>query len=147
MLIDLAMSDYEANDSNTESAPQQQVVNGWIARDLLEIIARQQEASADTLDDLVALRVASPPDDRPSRLLVVLTVLLGWTGLFAVAPRLGARPAHSSTESVEPPSRPGAVAPLAGASDSTPPEYGSPTDSGATGRGHIDGDNATGSSL
>jgi len=40
-VIGAALADYEANDALAESAPQQQVVNGWIARDLLEVMARQ----------------------------------------------------------------------------------------------------------
>jgi len=40
-VVGAALADYEANDALAESAPQQQVVNGWIARDLLEVIARQ----------------------------------------------------------------------------------------------------------
>jgi hypothetical protein len=46
-LVETAMSDYEANDALADSAPQQQVVNGWVARDLLQI---QTLAIADLLD-------------------------------------------------------------------------------------------------
>jgi hypothetical protein len=46
-LVETAMSDYEANAALTESAPQQQVVNGWVARDLLQI---QALVTADLLD-------------------------------------------------------------------------------------------------
>ncbi|MGY1813797.1 hypothetical protein [Blastococcus sp. SYSU D00820] len=40
-----ALSDYERNEANTSGAPQQQVVNGWVAKDLLTIIAEQQNES------------------------------------------------------------------------------------------------------
>ena len=36
-----ALLDYQVNNDNAESAPQQQVVNGWVAKDLLTVIARQ----------------------------------------------------------------------------------------------------------
>ncbi len=88
LLIDAALDDYEANDALTEGAPQQQVVNGWVARDMLQIIARQNEAQADTLDSLVTLRVADPPDDRAARLLMILTVLVGWVALWAFLPKM-----------------------------------------------------------
>jgi hypothetical protein len=35
------LSDYELNNARTQGAPQQQVVNGWAAKDLLTIIAEQ----------------------------------------------------------------------------------------------------------
>lgn len=43
--IAAAMADYKANNASTDSAPQQQVVNGWVAKDLLEVIVRQQNAA------------------------------------------------------------------------------------------------------
>lgn len=39
------LSDYELNNARTQGAPQQQVVNGWAAKDLLTIIAEQQNGS------------------------------------------------------------------------------------------------------
>lgn len=100
-LIDVALDDYEANDARTEGAPQQQVVNGWVARDLLQIITRQNEAQADTLDSLVALQVADPPDERAARLLMVLIVLAGWVALWATLPKMWA--ANPMTNSPQPP--------------------------------------------
>jgi hypothetical protein len=41
-----ALADYELNEAQTQGAPQQQVVNGWVAKDLLTIIAEQQNESA-----------------------------------------------------------------------------------------------------
>ncbi len=43
-----ALAEYELNEARTEGAPQQQVVNGWVARDLLTVIAEQQN---DTVTD------------------------------------------------------------------------------------------------
>lgn len=40
-LISSALSDNEANDANAENVNQQMVVNGWVAKDLLTINARQ----------------------------------------------------------------------------------------------------------
>ncbi|MGY1704936.1 hypothetical protein ACI79C_10200 [Geodermatophilus sp. SYSU D00697] len=51
-----ALADYEVNDARTQGAPQQQVVNGWVAKDLLTIIAEQQNESV-TDDRLPALAI------------------------------------------------------------------------------------------
>ena len=51
-----ALADYELNDTRTQGAPQQQVVNGWVAKDLLTIIAEQQNESV-TDERLPALAV------------------------------------------------------------------------------------------
>lgn len=106
-LIDVALEDYKANNALTEGAPQQQVVNGWVARDLLQIITRQNEAQADTLDSLVALRVADPPDDRVARLLMLLTVLAGWVALWATLPKMLAATPATATISPQPHARGG----------------------------------------
>jgi hypothetical protein len=82
-LIDVAMSDYNANDALTDSAPQQQVVNGWVARDLLQIQARQL---ADVLDALTqeteSGQLVATTDPRVPALLVVAILafcLIGFT--------------------------------------------------------------------
>ncbi len=51
-----ALAEYELNEARTEGAPQQQVVNGWVARDLLTVIAEQQNDSV-TDERLPALAV------------------------------------------------------------------------------------------
>jgi hypothetical protein len=51
-----ALADYELNDGRTQGAPQQQVVNGWVAKDLLTIIAEEQNDSV-TDERLPALAV------------------------------------------------------------------------------------------
>jgi hypothetical protein len=77
------MSDYNANDALTDSAPQQQVVNGWVARDLLQIQARQL---ADVLDALTqeteSGQLVATTDPRVPALLVVAVLaicLIGFT--------------------------------------------------------------------
>jgi hypothetical protein len=52
------LAEYELNDARTQGAPQQQVANGWVARDLLTIIAEQQTESA-TDERLPALAVVA----------------------------------------------------------------------------------------
>ncbi len=54
-----ALAEYELNELRTDGAPQQQVVNGWVAKDLLTIIAEQQNevASDERLPALVGLLV------------------------------------------------------------------------------------------
>jgi len=51
-----ALADYELNNARTQGAPQQQVVNGWVAKDLLTVIAEQQNESM-TDERLPALAV------------------------------------------------------------------------------------------
>jgi hypothetical protein len=54
-----ALSDYRSNELLTSGAPQQAVVNGWVAKDLLTIIAEQQNdvASDERLPALAGLLV------------------------------------------------------------------------------------------
>lgn len=82
-LISQALSDNDANEARTDSAPQQQVVNGWVARDLLTIIAR---ANADLLEAAAAAAdnraEGNPGSDQRVPALLALTVLtLAWEGL------------------------------------------------------------------
>lgn len=86
-LIDVALSDFEANDSNTESAPQQQVVNGWVARDLLHI---QALALADVLDALTqestSGQVVAADDPRVAALLVLAVLAIALVGITSNEP-------------------------------------------------------------
>ena len=66
--VDEALTSAQLNEDRAESAPQQQVVNGWAARDLRSIQARQ-------LDDIVAAQ----------RMQTVILVLVGLTGVLLVA--------------------------------------------------------------
>lgn len=81
-LIDVAMSDYNANDALADSAPQQQVVNGWVARDLLQIQALQ---FADLLDAVTQEnsrgQVVASNDPRIPALLVLAILAISLVGL------------------------------------------------------------------
>ena len=48
--IDAALASDLANQASTSTAPQQAVANGWVARDLLEVIARQGAVAAPETD-------------------------------------------------------------------------------------------------
>lgn len=97
-LVDAAMADYDANDRRADSAPKQQVVNGWVARDLLQIQTLQL---ADILTALTeeaesgALVVAT--DHRVPALLVVGIAAIALIGVTSEpVPRLGLTTAQTS---------------------------------------------------
>ena len=71
-LIEVALDDFEANEERAESAPQQQVVNGWVARDLLTIIAYQQNAL-----------LSQPRDERPAALAGLAVLAICWWGALS----------------------------------------------------------------
>lgn len=74
--VQQALADFDANESRTSGAPQQQVVNGWVHRDLLTIISRQLSASLE--------QVPTPtPDPRVAYLLLILVLSVGWHGATA----------------------------------------------------------------
>jgi hypothetical protein len=85
-LISTALSDNAANDANADSAPKQQVVNGWVARDLLMIIAKENadilKAQGAVVDATGALQT-TPFDERIPALLLIGVLALCWTGLSA----------------------------------------------------------------
>jgi hypothetical protein len=83
--ISQAMSDYELNDARTQGAPQQAVVNGWVARDLLEIIAKQQNEAL-TRDEVPTPVTPIVPNDERIPALVGLIVVGLALALFT-APR------------------------------------------------------------
>ena len=89
-LIDLAMSDYDANDALAESAPQQQVVNGWVARDLLQIQARQLTDILDALtQENESGQIVATTDSRVPALLVVAILAIGLIGFTTEFDRSG----------------------------------------------------------
>lgn len=98
-LIRSALSDYEVNNANAESAPQQQVVNGWVAKDLLTIIAKVQadilKAQGAVVDATGNLQT-QPFDERIPALLVVGILVIAWGAvsgprqLLALAPTIDA---------------------------------------------------------
>lgn len=70
--IAAALADYATNNASASSAPQQQVVNGWVARDLLTVLARQQDAALSPK--------SAPHDDR-----IPAELLLGVLGIALMA--------------------------------------------------------------
>ena len=71
--VQQALADFDANESRTAGAPQQQVVNGWVNRDLLTIISRQLSTSIEQAPIPVS-------DPRIAYLLLVLVLTVGWHG-------------------------------------------------------------------
>ena len=74
--ITVALEDYEGNNALAEGAPQQEVVNGWVARDLLTVISKQTNA-------LLGSSQASSGDPRIPVLLMLLVLAVAWHGLTA----------------------------------------------------------------
>lgn len=71
--VKAASSNWELNNGNAKGAPQQQVVNGWAAKDLLEIQAQQN-------NDL--LKLAARHDNRGPLLLMMLVFAIAWVGAW-----------------------------------------------------------------
>ena len=76
-LVEAALSDFDANEGLADSAPQQQVVNGWVARDLLQILASIEAAQLDAANEN-----ALATDSRVPALLALGVVAICWSGLF-----------------------------------------------------------------
>jgi uncharacterized protein YqgV (UPF0045/DUF77 family) len=80
-----ALGDYALNEANTQGAPQQTVVNGWTAKDLLTIIAKQQNEALTRDPVPTPLTPIVPNDERVPALIGLLVLGLG-LALFT-APR------------------------------------------------------------
>ena len=104
--IRAAIADSEANELTSDNVYQQQVVNGWVARDLLEVLALQADDQAVAVSALntnveslldaqqVVADAASetpPIDDRPRQLLALAVAALCWLGLWMAVPAVSAR--------------------------------------------------------
>ena len=104
--IRAAIADSEANELTSDNVYQQQVVNGWVARDLLEVLALQADDQAVAVSALntnveslldaqqVVADAASetpPIDDRPRQLLALAVAALCWLGLWMAVPTVSAR--------------------------------------------------------
>lgn len=97
-----AMANYELNNSAADSAPQQAVVNGWVAKDLLEVVAREQNAALSPK--------SAPRDERvPAELLLVV---LGVALLAATTPKSHAEPQPRAALAPQPETGPRPGAPL-----------------------------------
>lgn len=83
-LISAVLADDAANNLRTEGAPQQTVVNGWTARDLLTVIAKQ---NADNLRaqgavvDATGNLQTQPFDQRIPALLLIAVLAICWSGI------------------------------------------------------------------
>jgi hypothetical protein len=62
--IDSALAEYELNEARTAGAPQQAVVNGWVAKDLLTIIAEQQNEALTRPEVAAPVTPVVPRDER-----------------------------------------------------------------------------------
>lgn len=83
-LISQALDDDRSNNLLTEGAPQQQVVNGWTAKDLLTIIAKQNIdilTSQGAVVDATGTLQTVPFDERVPALLVIAVIALCWAGI------------------------------------------------------------------
>ncbi len=83
-LIADALSAHEVNNLSASGAPQQQVVNGWTARDLLTIIAKENidilRAQGAVVDVTGTLRT-TPFDERVPALLLIGVLAVCWAGI------------------------------------------------------------------
>ena len=86
-LIETALSDYDANNARADSAPQQQVVNGWVTKDLLTIISFQNTDLLDAVgglgDQNATASSLAVRDDRVPALLVLVVAAIAWFGITA----------------------------------------------------------------
>ncbi len=86
-LVRTALDDYDANNALADSAPKQQVVNGWVTRDILTILAYQNLDLLDAvgaLGDQNAAESASGlavRDDRIPALLLLAVLAVVWLGI------------------------------------------------------------------
>ena len=89
-MVEQALSDFDLNEAVADSAPQQQVVAGWVARDLLSVIALAQADQLEALGGLVDQNetVASAiavRDDRIPALLGLVVLAMCWHGAISPA--------------------------------------------------------------
>jgi hypothetical protein len=105
--VSTALSGDTTNQAGATSAPQQQVVNGWTARDLLAAIGRGedaqtpaiQEAARYVADTIAANTAPQRTDDRVLRLLALIAVALCWYGFLT--PLLGRFPQPIATNETD----------------------------------------------
>lgn len=83
-LISAVLADDAANNLRTQGAPQQTIVNGWTARDLLTVIARQNadilRAQGAVVDATGNLQT-QPFDQRIPALLLIAVLAICWSGI------------------------------------------------------------------
>lgn len=101
-LITQALEDAESNETLAQGAPQQQVVNGWVARDLLTVIAQQNTA---------ALETSQSPDTRIPALLLIVALAVCWHGATLPRPPVSPAPAGRDAGTPSVSARPEPAAP------------------------------------
>lgn len=95
-LVDQALADFEANEARADSAPQQQVVAGWVAKDLLTVVALEGAQNVEALDTLTdqndliyrAATTREQRDDRPAALLVIGVLAISLWGATSGQPTI-----------------------------------------------------------
>ncbi len=91
--IEEALADYELNETLTQGAPQQAVVNGWVTKDLLTIMARQQNDALTRAQEPPPVPTVVPNDERIPALVGLL--VLGLALAVATSP-CPSTPDHSN---------------------------------------------------
>jgi len=90
-----ALSSYELNEARTQGAPQQAVVNGWVAKDLLAIIAEQQNEALTREEVPPPVPPVVPNDERIPALVGLLVLGLALTVITSPRPSAAPRSAAS----------------------------------------------------
>lgn len=100
-LVQLALSDFDANERLSDNVYQQIVVAGWASKDLLTVIGTAQSDQTEGLTAInenlrtmienqavlaEALTTPPPIDDRPRILLLLGVLALCWLGAWSVVP-------------------------------------------------------------
>ena len=139
-LVQLALSDFDANERRSDTVYQQIVVAGWASKDLLALIGTAQSDQTEGLTAinhnlqtlienqgvLAEAAATTPPiDDRPRTLLLLALLALCWLGAWSVVPAVGAAGRERiSADAVE--------------HGSTDAEPSSPTDAARAESGEVD---------
>ena len=105
------------NARNTDNVYQQQVVNGWVARDFLELQSRQLDKIGRVLAR-PTLIVPGETDERPVVLLMLAVLAVCWIGITSPGSLPGRRNENPAT-----PDGPLPAEPMVGAdpANTTPP--------------------------
>ncbi len=96
LLISSILADDVSNNTRTKGAPQQTVVNGWVARDLLTVIAKENAdilRAQGAIVDATGNLQTQPFDQRIPALLLIGVLTLCWLGISGPRAVLVAAPA------------------------------------------------------
>lgn len=99
-----ALSEATSNSLYADYAPQQQVVNGWAARDLLAVVAYQgsdlaasTEAMSQNVREFGVASTANDPDYRQLNLVLLILIAIAWIGAWSVVPAAAVRVAVATS--------------------------------------------------